>query len=147
MEPVGAVPEDVLRQAIADSAQTPNHGYLHATLEVGVDKMADFTAAVAQAYQSLPIIACWRPIGGSPNEVLDIWKSPEPTKAYQPADDWRREFMRGVRVAAPKERAIRMLALPYSPLRQDDTGVSTAGFKKEGIIRWKWVYYSLVPIF
>jgi len=117
LEPVGAVPTEVLHQAIADSEQTPNHGYVHAILEVGIDKMADFKAGVAQAYKSLPIIACWRPIGGSPNEILDIWKSPEPTEAYEPADEWRKEFFRGVRVLAPKERAIRLLAIPYSPLR------------------------------
>lgn len=116
MEPLGSVPVEVLHQAIADSQETPNYGYVHAILEVGIDKMADFKAAVGEGYKEHPIIACWRPISGSPNEVLDIWKSPEPKKAYEPADEWGKEFFRGVRVMAPKERAVRLLALPYSPL-------------------------------
>jgi len=117
LEPLGPVPVEVLHQAMAESQKTPNHGYLHAILEVGTDKMTQFSAGLAQGYKNLPIIACWRPIGGSPNEVIDIWKSPEPEKAYQPADDFRKQFMRAVREVAPKERVIRMIALPYSPLR------------------------------
>ena len=117
LEPLGPVPVEVLHQAITESQKNPNHGYLHAILEVGTDKMTQFSTGLAQGYKNLPIIACWHPIGGSPNEVIDIWKSPEPEKAYQPADDWRKQFMRAVREVAPKERVIRMLALPYSPLK------------------------------
>jgi hypothetical protein len=117
LEPVGAVPVEVLHQAMADSRQTPNWGYILATLEVGAGKMDPFLAALSETYKTLPIIASWRPIGGSPNEVIDVWKSPEPEKAYQPADDFRKQFMRMVREVAPKERVIRVLALPYSPLR------------------------------
>lgn len=117
LEPLGPVPAEILHQAIAESEHTPNHAYLHAILEVGTDKMTQFSGGLAEGYKNLPIIACWHPIGGSPNEVIDIWKSPEPEKAYQPADDWRKQFMRSVREVAPKERVIRMLALPYSPLR------------------------------
>ncbi len=117
LEPVGAVPAEVLHQAIADSRQTPNFGYVLAILEVGAGKMDPFLSALSETYKNLPIIASWRPIGGSPNEVIDVWKSPEPEKAYQPADDFRIQFMRMVREVAPKERVIRVLALPYSPLR------------------------------
>ena len=116
LEPTGAVPVEVLHQAIVESGPSPNWGYLYAILEVGAGKMDQFLAGVANAYKNLPIIACWRPIGGSPNEVIDVWKSPEPEKAYQPADDFRIQFMRMVREVAPKERVVRMLALPYSPL-------------------------------
>jgi hypothetical protein len=116
LEPTGAVPEEVLHQTALESEQSPNGGYLQAILEVGAGKMDQFLAGVANAYKNLPIIACWRPIGGSPNEVIDVWKSPEPEKAYQPADDFRKQFMRVVREVAPKERVVRMLALPYSPL-------------------------------
>lgn len=117
LEPAGAVPAEVLHQTAVASEQSPNGGYLHAILEVGAGKMDQFLAGVANAYKDLPIIACWRPIGGSPNEIIDVWKSPEPEKAYQPADDFRKQFMRMVREVAPKERVVRMLALPYSPLR------------------------------
>ncbi|MBW2179054.1 MAG: hypothetical protein JRG81_01590, partial [Deltaproteobacteria bacterium] len=72
---------------------------------------------LAEAYKNLPIIASWRPIGGSPNEVIDIWKSIPPETAYQPADEFSREFFRQVREVAPKERVVRVTALPYSPLR------------------------------
>ena len=117
LEPLGPVPVEILHQAINDSEKTPNHGYLQAILEVGTDKMTQFSTGLTETYKILPIIACWRPIGGSPNEVIDIWKSPEPEKAYQPADDFRKQFMRTVREVAPKERVVRMIALPYSPLR------------------------------
>ncbi len=117
LEPAGAVPVEVLHQSMAESEQSPNWGYLYAILEVGAGKMDQFLAGVANSYKNLPIIACWRPIGGSPNEVIDVWKSPEPEKAYQPADDFRKQFMRVVREVAPKEKVVRMVALPYSPLR------------------------------
>jgi hypothetical protein len=117
LEPIGSVPPEVLHQAITESKDTPNYAYLHAILEVGMDKMAEFKAGLAEGYMNLPIVAGWRPVSGSPNEVIDVWKSPEPTKAYEPADELRREFLRNVRLVAPKERLVRMLALPYSPLQ------------------------------
>jgi hypothetical protein len=116
LEPAGAVPPEVLHQAIAESQQSPNFGYGLATLEVADGKMDAFLADVAVGHKRFPIIACWRPIGGSPNEVIDVWKTPEPAKAYVPADNFRKKFMRSVRATAPKERVVRMIALPYSPL-------------------------------
>jgi hypothetical protein len=116
LEPTGAVPVEVLHQAIVESQQSPNFGYVLATLEVAVGKMEPFLADVAVGHKRFPIIACWRPVAGSPNEVIDVWKSPEPVKAYQPADNFRKKFMRSVRATAPKERVSRMIALPYSPL-------------------------------
>ena len=74
-------------------------------------------AGLALAYPSLPIVASWRPIGGSPNEVIDIWKSPPVQTTYQPADEWTKQFFRQVRELAPKERLTRVIALPFSPLR------------------------------
>jgi hypothetical protein len=117
LEPLGPVPPEVLHQAAAESVKDPNHAYLQAILEVGPDKMTQFSTGLSEGYKNLPIIACWRPISGSPNEVIDIWKSPEPEKAYQPADEWRKQFMRAVREVAPKERVVHLLALPFSPLR------------------------------
>jgi hypothetical protein len=116
LEPIGAVPVDVLHQTITESQETPNHIYLLAILEVGTDKMSQFKEGLAEAYKNLPIIASWRPIGGSPNEVIDIWKSIPPETAYKPADEFSKEFFRQVREVAPKERVIRVIALPYSPL-------------------------------
>jgi len=117
LEPLGPVPAELLHQAAAESQQSPNGSYLLAILEVGADKMSQFVAGLAAAYQSLPIVASWRPIGGSPNEVIDIWKSPPVQTAYQPADDGTKQFFRQVREWAPKERVIRVIALPFSPLR------------------------------
>jgi hypothetical protein len=116
LEPTGAVPVEVLHQAMAESQQSPNFGYTLATLEVAVGKMEPFLADVAVGHKRFPIIACWRPIVGSPNEVIDVWKSSEPVKAYQPADNFRKKFMRSVRATAPIERVSRKFALPYSPL-------------------------------
>jgi hypothetical protein len=117
LEPLGPVPAELLHQAAAESQQSPNGSYLLAILEVGADKMSQFVESLAQVYEALPIVASWRPIGGSPNEVIDIWKSPPVQTAYQPADDGTNQFFRQVREVAPKERLTRVIALPYSPLR------------------------------
>ncbi len=117
LEPLEAVPTEILHRAIAESKESPVHGYLHAIVEVGTDKMDQFSAGLAEAHKALPIIACWHPISGSPNEVIDIWKFPEPQKAYEPANDEIKGFFKAVRELAPKERAIRMISLPYSPLK------------------------------
>jgi hypothetical protein len=116
LEPTGAVPVEILHQATAASMQTPNLGYMLAILEAGADKMEQFLKGLAEGYQMLPIIASWRPIGGNPNEVIDVWKSPEPRKAYEPANEMMKMFMRSYREMAPKEHVIRFVALPYSPL-------------------------------
>jgi hypothetical protein len=117
LEPLTAVPPEVLHRTITESRESPNQMYLLAILEVDRDKMSQFIEGLAAGYEALPIIASWRPIGGSPNEVIDVWKSPPPETAYQPADDFSKEFFKQVRDVAPKERVIRVVALPYSPLR------------------------------
>jgi hypothetical protein len=117
LEPLENVPQYV-SEAITESAKTPNYGYLFAILEVAQGKMDQFKEALAGRPKDSPIIACWRPISGSPNQVIDVWKAPEPSRtAYQPVDDGGKQFFRQVRDMAPKERAIRMVALPYSPLK------------------------------
>lgn len=116
LEPAGAVPPEVLHQAMAESQQSPSFGYTLATLEVADGQMEAFLADVAVGHKRFPIIACWRPVSGSPMEVIDVWKSPDPPKAYQPADNFRKKFMRSVRRTAPKESVVRFLALPYSGL-------------------------------
>jgi hypothetical protein len=117
LEPLGPVPAELLHQEAAASQESPNGSYLLAILEVGADKMSEFKAALAQVYPSLPIVASWRPIGGSPNQVIDVWKAPPVQTAYQPADDFTKEFFRQVREVAPRERLTRVIALPFSPLR------------------------------
>ena len=118
LEPLGkAVPSEVLHQAIADSRETPNHGYLFAILEAANGQLDKLEAGLAESRKHVPIIASWRPISGSPNEVIDVWKSPEPQQQYEPAGEWRKKFLRSVRLLAPKERAMRLVALPFSPLR------------------------------
>ena len=117
LEPLGPVKPETLHQAITESQQTPVGNYLLAILEVGRDKMSQFISGLETGAQNLPIIASWRPVAGSPNEVIDVWKSTPAESVYQPADDWFRQFIRQVREVAPRERIIRVLTLPYSPLR------------------------------
>lgn len=121
LEPLGVISPEVLTEAIEDSNENPSGGYLQANLEVAPDKMGEFCKGLSNTNEVLPkscqLIASWRPMSGGPNEVIDIWKAPEPQKAYSPADEESKEFFRYVRQLAPKESAVRMLALPYSPLR------------------------------
>ncbi len=117
LEPLEVVPTTVLHQAITESQQSPVHGYLHATLEVGAGKMEQFEEVLAESHKTLPIIASWRPISGGPNEIIDVWKMPESIKAYEPATDDIKGFFSFLREIAPKERAVQMIALPYSPLK------------------------------
>jgi len=117
LKPLEGVPQ-FIDETIAESAKSPNHGYLHAILEVDTGKMETFRTGLASRPKESPIIACWQPVSGSPNEVIDIWKSPAaPKTAYEPATEEMRQFFRMVRDMAPKERAIRMVSLPYSPLK------------------------------
>ena len=117
LEPLGPVTPDTLHQAITESQQSPVGNYLLAILEVERDRMSQFISGLEAGTQNLPIIASWRPIAGSPNEVIDVWKSSPVPETYQPANDWFRQFIRQVREVAPRERVIRVLTLPYSPLR------------------------------
>jgi len=74
LEPIGAVPPEVLHKAIEESQKSPLKAYSMAILEVNPGKMSDFIAGVAVGYKVFPIIASWRPIAGSPNQVIDLWK-------------------------------------------------------------------------
>ena len=120
LEPIGAVPPDILHKAIEESQKTPLKVYSMAILEVNPGKMVDFIAGVAAGYKVFPIIASWRPIAGSPNQVIDLWKGDVLFSAeamayspYTPAQQWVREL----RINASKERIVPLYALPYSPLR------------------------------
>jgi hypothetical protein len=111
------VPPEILHKAIRRSQRKAFGVYSLATLEVAPNKMPEFLAALELAFKGFPIIASWRPIAGSPNEVIDLWKSPLRQEAYQPADDILKDFFRQLRELAPKERLINIYTLPYSQLR------------------------------
>ena len=120
LEPIGAVPPEILHKAIEESQKTPLKVYSMAILEVNPGKMPDFIAGVAAGYKVFPIIASWRPIAGSPNEVIDLWKGDILFSAermayspYTPDQQWVRQL----RINASKERIVPLYALPYSPLR------------------------------
>ena len=116
LEPLDGVPQRIDR-AISESAQQPNHGYLLAILEVAPNMLDEFREALGELPDDHPIVATWRPVSGSPNEVIDVWKSPAANAAYAPAEESTRQFFRRVREFAPRERTVRMIALPYSPLK------------------------------
>lgn len=121
LEPLGPIPPKRLQRAIELSQKNPTKVYSIATLEVASDKMSEFKELVFSLLGSginSPIIACWRPIGGSPNEVNDLWKMALRYEAYEPADkNFDEQFFRPLREFAPKERIINLYALPYSPLK------------------------------
>jgi hypothetical protein len=121
LEPLGPVEPKVLHKAIRRSQRRPLKVYLLATLEVAADKMSEFLTGLEEAAKMVPIIASWRPIGGSPNEVIDLWKGMDFildgfTKGYEPPNDFSREFFTQLRQIAPKEHAELVFTLPYAQL-------------------------------
>ena len=123
LEPLGPIEPKELHKAIRRSQRKPLKVYLLATLEVAPNKMPDFLTGLNEASKMFPIIASWRPIGGSPNEVIDLWKSSssiniieEFMKGYEPPNDFSREFFTQLRQIAPKEHAELVFTLPYAQL-------------------------------
>ncbi len=120
LEPIGAVPPEVLHEAIEESQKSPLKVYSMAILEVNPGKMSDFIAGVSAGYKVVPIIASWRPIAGSPNQVIDLWKGDvlfsAEAMAYRPFSN-DQQWVRQLRENAPKERIVPLYTLPYSPLR------------------------------
>ncbi len=120
LEPIGAISPETLHKAIEESQKSPIKVYSLAILEVIPNKMSEFIAGVKAGSQVFPIIASWRPIAGSPNQVIDLWKGDvlwsAENLAYQP---YRKDqqWVRQLREQAPKERILPVYALPYSPLR------------------------------
>jgi hypothetical protein len=119
IEPIGALPLERFNKAIEESQKTPLKVYTLAVLEVNPDKMTDFIAMLKALPDPVPIIACWRPISGNPNQVIDLWKGDiwwkAENMAYQPATG-DQEWVRQLREIAPKERILPIYTLPYSPL-------------------------------
>ena len=120
LEPVGAVPPEILHKAIEESQKTPLKAYSMAILEVNPGKMADMIAGISAGYKVMPIIASWRPIAGSPNQVIDLWKGDvlfsAEAMAYRPFSQ-DQQWVRQLRENAPKERIVPLYTLPYSPLK------------------------------
>lgn len=120
LEPVGAVPPETLHNAIEESQKSPLKVYALAILEVNPNKMSEFITGLKAGSQVLPIIASWRPIAGTPNQVIDLWKGDilwsAENMAYQPYTK-DLQWVRQLREQAPKERILPIYALPYSPLR------------------------------
>ena len=78
--------------------------------------MERFTEMLAGAGAGLPIVASWRPVAGNPNEVIDLWRGDVGRTPYRPANDAINAFFEPLREIAPRERMVRLHALPYSPL-------------------------------
>ena len=120
LEPIGAVPPDVLHKAIEDSQKSPLKVYSMAILEVNPGKMPDMIAGLSAGHKVMPIIASWRPIAGSPNQIIDLWKGDvlfsAENMAYRPFTK-EQAWVRNLRDNAPKERIVPLYALPYSPLK------------------------------
>ncbi|MHA1350687.1 MAG: hypothetical protein ACTSPZ_07645 [Promethearchaeota archaeon] len=120
LEPAGAVPPEVLHKAIEESQKSPLKVYSMAILEVNPGKMSNVIASIAAGHKVLPIIASWRPIAGSPNQVIDLWKGDvlfsAEAMAYRPFSQ-DQQWVRQLRENAPKERIVPLYALPYSPLK------------------------------
>ncbi|MFX1595366.1 MAG: hypothetical protein ACFFBK_04805, partial [Promethearchaeota archaeon] len=105
---------------IEESQKTPLNAYSMAILEVNPDKMPDMIAGISMSHKVMPIIACWRPIAGNPNQIIDLWKGDiwfnAKNMAYRPFSK-DQQWVRDLRKIAPKERIIPLYTLPYSPLR------------------------------
>ncbi|MBW1709990.1 MAG: NIPSNAP family protein [Deltaproteobacteria bacterium] len=117
LEPLGPIPSETLHEAIKQSQESPLGAYSLAVLEVAPGRMPQFVAGLEQAGGMLPIVASWRPVTGKQHEVIDVWKEALRGDGYQPADDFSKQFFRGLRETAPRERLTPVYTLPYSPLR------------------------------
>ena len=117
LEPLGSIPPETLHKAAVQSQESPLGVYSLAILDVAPGKMPKFIAALEEAAKRFPILASWRSITGKQNEVIDVWKGALRQERYKPADDFTKEFFRGVREMASRERMIPVYSLPYSETR------------------------------
>lgn len=116
VEPLGPISTTRLHDAIAASAAEPVETYTFAILEVEAGKLDQFAALLGAAQDRLPIIACWRDVSGHPNRIIDLWKGDTGRGSYRPTDDGQNAFFEPLRQIAPRERMMRLHAMPYSPL-------------------------------
>jgi hypothetical protein len=117
VEPLGVIATSKLDEAIAASAEEPVGTYTFAILDVEKGKMDQFRAMLDSAKDALPIIACWRDVSGNPNRIIDLWKGDTGRHGYRPTDDGQNAFFEPLRQIAPREKMMRLHAMPYSPLR------------------------------
>jgi len=117
LEPLGPIAPAALHAAIEAARSEPAGAHTFAILEVASGAMERFTNLLAFAKDQLPIVAAWRPIAGNPNLVIDLWRGDIGGDGYQPTNDRTNAFFEPLREVAPRERLVRLLPLPYSPLR------------------------------
>ena len=117
LETLGPIPESALDIAIEASAEKPAEVYTFAILEVAPGCMDRFKAMLGAAGPSLPILASWRDLTGNPDRVIDLWRGDNGRAGYAPSNDQMDAFFGPLREVAPRERMMRLHALPYSPLR------------------------------
>jgi len=117
LEPLGPIAPAVLQTAIEAARTEPAGAHTFAILEVAAGAMERFTGMLAFAKDQLPIVAAWRPVAGNPDLVIDLWKGDIGRDGYQPTNDRTNAFFEPLRAIAPRERLVRLLPLPYSPLQ------------------------------
>jgi len=117
LEPLGPIAVDTLHAAIEASNAEPLRTYTFAILEITGGKLDQFASMLEAAGGGLPIIAAWRELSGNPNRVYDLWKGDVGRHGYRPTDEAQDAFFEPLRRVAPRERMMRLHALPYSPLR------------------------------
>jgi NIPSNAP len=117
LEPLGPVAPAALDAAIETARSEPVGAHTFAILEVAPGAMERFTKLLAFAKDQLPIVASWRAVAGNPDLVIDLWKGDLGRAGYQPTDARTDAFFGPLREVAPRERLVRLLPLPYSPLR------------------------------
>jgi len=117
LEPIESVPPKVLHEAITKSQEKRLKVYGLAILQVTANKMDEMKKGLELSHKSLPIIASWRPVLGSPTEIIDLWATPLLPERYKRASQIEKQFFKTVREMAPMERIVQIYMLPYSPLR------------------------------
>jgi hypothetical protein len=117
LETLGPIPDATLETAIEKSQQKPAGIYTFAILEVAPGCMERFTAMLFAAGGSLPIVASWRDLSGNPDRVTDLWRGDTGRPGYEPSNDGMNAFFEPLRAVAPRERMMRLHALPYSRLQ------------------------------
>jgi hypothetical protein len=117
MEALGPIPPEATCAAAAESQKTPLGAYSLAILEVSLGKMPQFVAGLEASAKALPIVASWRTVVGTQNEITDVWKGALRQEGYRPAAEGMKQFFRDLRELAPRERLRIVYPLPYSPLQ------------------------------
>lgn len=116
LETIESVPTKVLHEAITKSQKIPVKIYGLAIVQVAAYKMDQMKKGLELSHKSLPVIASWHPVVGSPTEIIDLWAMSLLPKEYKHTSPFEKEFFKPLREMAPKERLVQIYMLPYSPL-------------------------------